>query len=197
VVQLTATSNTGWSFANWTGDLTSSTNPDSVTIHGNTSVTANYVQDYTLTITSAHGTVVKSPNQTTYHEGDVVQLTATPDTGWSFANWTGDLTSSTNPDSVTIHGNTSVTANYTQNEYSLTITSAHGTVAKSPNQATYHEGDVVQLTATPNTGWSFANWTGGLASSVNPDSVTIHGNTSVTANYIQNAYRIYLPLVIR
>jgi len=85
----------------------------------------------------------------------------------------------------------------TQNEYSLTITSAHGTVARNPDKTTYHEGDVVQLTATPNTGWSFANWTGDLTGTVNPDSVTIHGDTSVTANYTQNTYRIYLPLVIR
>jgi hypothetical protein len=117
----------------------------------------------------------------------VVQLTATPDAGWSFANWTGDLTGSLNPASVTIHGNTSVTANYTQNEYALTITSANGTVAKNPDQATstYHEGDVVQLTATPDAGWSFANWTGDLTGSLNPASVTIHGDTSVTANYAQ------------
>jgi hypothetical protein len=81
--------------------------------------------------------------------------------------------------------------------YTLTIVSTNGTVARNPDKAFYHEGDVVQLTATPNTGWSFVNWAGGLNSSVNPDSVTIHGDTSVTANYIQIIYPIYLPLVIR
>jgi hypothetical protein len=186
-VQLTATPDAGWSFANWTGDLIGSVNPDSITIYGDTSVTANYIQNgYALTITSINGTVAKNPDQATYHEGDVVQLTATPNVGWVFMNWTGDLTSSANPASVTIHGNTSVTANYTQNVYTLTITSTHGTVARNPNQATYHEGDAVQLTATPTTGWSFSNWTGDLTSSVNPDVVTIHGNTSVTANYTSN-----------
>jgi len=152
---------------------------------------------YTLTITSAHGTVTKNPNQATYDYDDVVQLTATPGTGWSFTNWTGALTGSANPGSVTIHGNTSVTANYTQIEYTLTITSAHGTVAKNPDKATYHEGDVVQLMATPSTGWSFANWIGGLTGSTNPGSVIIHGNTSVTANYTLNINQIFLPLVIR
>ncbi len=68
--------------------------------------------------------------------------------------------------------------------YTLTITSAHGTVAKNPDQAIYPESSVVQLTATPATGWSFANWTGDLAGNTNPGSVTIHGNTSVTANYM-------------
>ncbi len=185
VVQLTATADVHWGFADWTGDLASSANPDSVTIHGDTSVTANYTQnEYTLTVTSAHGTVAKEPDQLTYHDGDVVQLTATADVHWGFADWTGDLASSANPDSVTIHGDTSVTANYTQNEYTLTVTSAHGTVAKDPDQLTYHDGDVVQLTATADIHWGFADWTGDLASSANPDSVTIHGNTSVTANYV-------------
>ena len=153
---------------------------------GDHAVNVNYSQiEYSLTIVSANGTVVKNPDQTTYHEDDVVQLTATPTTGWSFANWTGGLTGSANPGSVTIHGNTSVTANYTQNEYILTITSAHGTVAKNPDQATYHEGDMVQLMATPTAGWSFVNWTGGLTGTANPASVTFHGNISVTANYNQ------------
>jgi hypothetical protein len=81
--------------------------------------------------------------------------------------------------------------------YTLSIISANGTVAKNLDQVTYHEGDVVQLTATPNAGWSFVNWTGGLTSSVNPDSVTIHGNISVTANYLQIEYTLFLPLILR
>jgi hypothetical protein len=86
---------------------------------------------------------------------------------------------------------------YELETYTLTIISDHGTVVKNPNQASYYEGAVVQLTATPGTGWSFANWIGGLTGNANPGSVTIHGNTSVTANYTQNTYRIYLPLVVR
>ena len=159
--------------------------------------TYTIAKSLTLTIISANGNVARNPNKATYGYGEVVQLTVTPSAGWSFANWTGGLTGSANPGSVTILGNTSVTANYTQNEYTLTITSAHGTVAKSPDKATYHEGDVVQLTATPDTGWSFANWTGSLTDSANPGFVTIHGNTSVMANYTLNIYQIFLPLVIR
>jgi hypothetical protein len=68
--------------------------------------------------------------------------------------------------------------------YTLTITSAKGTVIKDPDKATYHEGDVVQLTATPATGWRFSKWSGGLTGATNPASITIHGNTSITANYL-------------
>jgi CSLREA domain-containing protein len=67
--------------------------------------------------------------------------------------------------------------------YTLAITSINGTVASNPNHNFYYEGDVVQLTATPSAGWVFTNWTGGLTGTANPGSVTIHGDTAVTANY--------------
>jgi uncharacterized repeat protein (TIGR02543 family) len=70
------------------------------------------LNEYTLTVISDHGTINKIPDQLTYHNGDMVQLTANPDTGWDFIGWTGDLISASNPVLVTIAGNTSVTANY-------------------------------------------------------------------------------------
>ena len=182
VVQLTATPATGWRFANWTGDLTGSTNPASITINGNKSVTARFTQnEYTLTVSTVGNGSVSRNNPGPYHYGDVVQLTATPVTGWSFANWTGDLTGSTNPASITINGNKSVTTRFTQNEYTLTVsTVGNGSVSRN-NPGPYHYGDVVQLTATPVTGWSFANWTGDLSGNANPASITINGNKSVSA----------------
>ncbi len=174
MVDLQAVPAAGWTFTGWSGDLTGSENPATLTITGDMTVTATFAQaQYTLTVTSAHGTVAKNPDQVTYLYGDVVQLTATPADGWAFANWSDDATGTANPVSVTMNGNKSVTANYTQIEYTLTITSAHGTVAKNPDQATYHYGDVVQLTATPAAGWTFANWSGDTTGTDNPVSVTI------------------------
>jgi hypothetical protein len=193
VVELTATPSTGWSFDYWSGGLTGSLNPASVTISGNTSVTANYAEiEYSLTVTSAHGTVTKMPSWTTYHYGEVVQLNVLPDPGWSLSEWSGDLTGSSNPAFVTIQGDTSITASYVLNEYTLTITSAHGTVTTSPDQPTYHYGDVVQLSAAPDAGWAFLDWSGGLTGTANPDSVTIQGNTAITANYNGPPTRITL-----
>ena len=57
---------------------------------------------------------------------------------------------------VTINGNTTVTATFTQDEYTLDVTIVgQGTVTKAPNQTTYHLGDVVTLTAAAADGWSF------------------------------------------
>ncbi len=104
--------------------------------------TYTITKEFTLTIVSANGSVAKNPDQTTYHEGDVVQLTATPNAGWNFANWSGDLTSSVNPDSITIHGNDSVIANYTQ-LLILTLNS---------KSAAANDGWVLESSETSNTG---------------------------------------------
>jgi hypothetical protein len=141
--------------------------------------------EYTLSVVSANGTVTKNPNQATYHSGDVVQLTANPDTGWTFAYWSGGLSGSSNPASLTIQGSTVVAANYIQNDYTLSVTFSGGTVVKNPDLATYHYGDVVRLTAVPAAGWTFVNWSGGLSGSANPASLTIQGNVSVAAKFRQ------------
>ncbi len=68
---------------------------------------------YTLTTTAnGSGSVSRSPNNTTYAGGTQVTLTATPASGNQFAGWTGDLSGSTNPQSITMLANRSVTANF-------------------------------------------------------------------------------------
>ena len=67
-----------------------------------------------LTINPAgSGSVVKSPDKAAYGYGDVVQLTAAANSGYTFSNWSGDAGGSTNPISITINGNKTVTANFT------------------------------------------------------------------------------------
>src|SRR4030043_74551 len=198
VVQLQANASAGWTFSAWSGDLTGSENPKNITITGNMSVTATFTQnEYTLTVnTVGSGTVAKTPDQPTYHYGDVVQLQANASTGWSFSAWSGDLTGSENPKNITITGNMSVTATFTQNEYTLTVnTVGSGTVAKTPDQPTYHYGDVVQLLANASTGWSFSAWSGDLTGSENPKNITITGNMSVTATFTQNEYTLTVNTV--
>ncbi len=56
------------------------------------------------------GTVTKSPNNTSFDPNASVQLTATPNSGWTFVGWSGDATGSTNPLTVTMSSNLNVTA---------------------------------------------------------------------------------------
>jgi uncharacterized repeat protein (TIGR02543 family) len=137
-VTLTATPAPGWSFSGWSGDASGSTNPLQVTMDGNKTITANFSQDppttYTLTVnTSGQGSVTRNPNQANYPAGSTVTLTATPASGWSFSGWSGDASGSTNPLQVTMDGNKTITANFTQITYTLTVnTSGQGSVTRSP-----------------------------------------------------------------
>ena len=197
VVELTAVPATGWSFDHWSGDLSGSNNPKTIIINGNKDVTATFMQNmYTLNITVVGSGSVNQNNTGPYHYGDAVELTAVAATGWSFQGWSGDLLGSANPATILMDGNKAVTATFIQNAYSLTVSIVgSGSVAKVPDQASYHLGDVVQLTPTPAAGWSFSAWSGDISGSLNPVSVIINGTTSVTATFVQNAYSVSVTVL--
>ena len=68
--------------------------------------------NYTLAVSATNGTVTKTPNQTSYTSGQTVTLQATPNTGYTFSGWSGDLTGTANPATLTMNANKSVTANF-------------------------------------------------------------------------------------
>src|SRR5688572_23363580 len=73
--------------------------------------------------------------------------------------------------------------NWAPTRYTLTINSTGGTVTRNPNTADYAPGTVVTLTAVPNAGNSFVNWTGDINTTANPATITMSANRTVTANY--------------
>ncbi len=192
-VKLTASPSPGWGFSGWSGDLSSSANPATLTMDGNRSVTATFTQNqFTLSVNvSGSGTVTRDPHKSAYQSGEQVKLTASPSPGWVFSGWSGDLSSTANPATLTMDGNKSVTATFTQDQYTLSVSvSGSGSVAKSPDQAGYHHGDQVQLTASPSAGWTFTAWSGDLTGAENPATLTIDGTKSVTATFGQNGYTL-------
>ncbi len=192
-VVLTASPNLGWTFTGWGGDASGTDNPLTITILGDTNITATFTQDeYTLTVTPVgSGTVAVDPVQATYHYGDVVTLTPTADPGWTFGSWSGDASGTDNPLAYTVVGDTNITAAFTQDEYTLTITPiGSGTVSIDPIQATHHYGDVVTLTPTSDPGWTFAGWGGDANGSEDPLIYTIIGNTTITATFTLDEYSL-------
>ncbi len=67
--------------------------------------------------------------------------------------------------------------------YTLSITAINGSVTKTPDEANYNSGDTVSLTATPNTGYNFANWSGDASGTNSSVIITMNSNKSVTANF--------------
>src|SRR5665648_445415 len=198
VVNINATPASGYHFVNWTGAVTGSVNPTTVTMDANKTVTANFELDaatyYTLTMAvnpSGGGTTSPAVGaHPGYTENQVVNITATPATGYHFVNWTGDVANLNSASTtVTMNANKTVTANFELDAetYALTMAvnpSGGGTTSPAVGaHPGYAANQVVNITATPATGYHFVNWTGAVTGSVNPTTVTMDANKTVTANF--------------
>jgi alpha-tubulin suppressor-like RCC1 family protein len=158
------------------------------------------VIEYDLIITSSAGGSVTTPGEGTftYDEGDVVNLVATSDAGYEFANWTGDVSTIADVDAaattITMNEDYSIMANFVA-LYDLTIDSTGPGEASSPGEGTftYPDGTVVDLVATPDTGCQFVNWTGDVSTIADVNAAT----TTITMNghYIITANFQYTPMV--
>ncbi|MGH7601869.1 MAG: InlB B-repeat-containing protein, partial [bacterium] len=146
-VELTATPDAGFQFSGWSGDLTGSTNPATLTMNANKSVTATFTAippaQHTLTVTtSGSGNVTLNPPGGTYEVDIAVELTATPDAGFQFSGWSGDLTGSTNPATLTMNANKNVTATF------MTIPSSNPTNSPIVHEETQTGGSSSSMTVT-------------------------------------------------
>jgi hypothetical protein len=63
-----------------------------------------------------------------------------------------------------------------------------GTVSANPPCCNYAAGQLVTLTATPNSGWSFSSWSGNLTGYANPATIIMNNNYTVTATFDQVGY---------
>jgi hypothetical protein len=143
---------------------------------------------YTLTVSAqGSGTVTKNPTNSTYPPGVNVIVTATPNMGWYFANWSGDATGTHNPLNVTMNSSMVITGNFLPFPiYTLTLaTNGQGMIALNPAGGSYLSNSVVTATATPAAGWVFTAWSGSTNGSVNPLSLRINTNLSLTGNFAQ------------
>jgi len=72
-----------------------------------------------VTSPSAGGSVVRSPDAVSYTAGTAATLTVTPATGYSFTGWSGDLSGTKNPETITMDTDKTVTASFVMNAGSI------------------------------------------------------------------------------
>jgi hypothetical protein len=126
VVDLVATPDADFRFVNWTGNASTIANVNgattTITMNDDYEITANFEQippgQFSLTVSSTSGGSVTVPGEATftYDEGTVVNLVATPDDGYRFDEWTGDVGTVADVNdattTITMNGDYSVTANF-------------------------------------------------------------------------------------
>lgn len=202
-VSFTAKPNGDYLFTGWGGSLSGTENPKTVTVLADMVVTANFeLKTYPLTVSvEGDGSVSERVVSTKadYGSGTVVELTAQPTDHWLFDHWEGDLSGNTNPAKITVASAKSVKAVFVKKMYDLTVTiEGEGAVSETvvdTRSGSYQEGTVVQLTATPSTGWSFNHWEGDLSGTDNPAQITISGAKSIKAIFKKNKYAYNLKIV--
>src|SRR5690625_794929 len=156
-------------------------------------------KNYPLTIHidgggSVYEEIVRSKSSE-YPHGTVVMLTAEPDHGWLFVEWSGDLESDENPAEIVVEEETDVTAVFERLDFPLTIeTEGEGTVtqrvAERPKSTDYTYETVIELTAEAASGWKFSRWKGGLESTDNPAQSTMDDKKNVTAVFERNDFTL-------
>jgi uncharacterized repeat protein (TIGR02543 family) len=80
--------------------------------------------------------VTLDPPGGTYDEGTVVTLTASADSGWQFDNWSGDLSGTQNPATITMNADKNVTALFSEIGTTATVgfTDVFASISTSGNR---------------------------------------------------------------
>jgi len=200
VVQLTAIADPHWTFSEWSGDLTGTENPTIIVITGDMNITAHFTeQKYTITASVAGiGGTIQPSGAVIVTYGQNQTFIITPDTGYHVSDVMIDGSSigpTTSYTFYSVDNNHTITAVFAQNEYVLTIhVIGDGAIAKSPDKTIYTHGEIVELTATANSGWTFSGWSGDLTGSQNPTTITMDSDKVVNATFIQEAYTLTVNL---
>ena len=157
------------------------------------SVTEVPPTQYTITASAnnnAWGTVSGSG---TYPGGATCTLTATPNSGYEFIKWTknGSEVSTSPTYTFTVIENASYTAVFGEPSvtyYTIATNVSPAGAGTVEGAGVYPQGTTTYLTATANTGWTFSHWNDGITS--NPRSITVTGDATYTAYFIQQNYNI-------
>ena len=142
-----------------------------------------------LYMAGANGSISGASPQTVNTGGHGSAVTAVPNTGYSFAQWSDGSTSNPRTDGA-ITNNLSVTADFVINSYSLIYTAAANGSISGPSLQGVNSGDSGSpVTAVPNAGYTFVQWSDGVTTNPRTDS-NVMANLSVTASFIINTYTL-------
>ncbi|MBI5384296.1 MAG: hypothetical protein HZA90_06370, partial [Verrucomicrobia bacterium] len=161
-VTLTATTNAGFAFVNWTenGTPVSTSASFSFPATADRTLVANFTPLYTITASAlpANGGTVSGGG--TFPSGTSVTLTATTNAGFAFVNWTenGTPVSSSVSFSFAAAADRTLVANFTS-LYTITASALPANGGTVSGGGTFTSGTMVTLTATTNAGFAFVDWT--------------------------------------
>jgi len=192
VVTAAATPTAGSSFLYWLGDA-AGTNP-AVSTSMERDKTIQAVFGTTLsTAVAGNGQVLLYPPGGLYPYGAVVRLTGMPQPGNYFGFWGNAATGNTNPLFFSVASPTqtvsSIFGAVQTGQAALTVLiSGHGRVNANPRANVYPVNQSVTLTAAPDPGESFLNWTGDASGIQNPLTLSMSQDKAIIANFTSRPF---------
>jgi hypothetical protein len=196
VVAVGATANAGFTFTNWTNNGTVvSTSPGyQFTMAGNSTLVANFAPvspgNFAINLSSnplAGGTTTGSGS---HAAGSSVTVTASPNAGYAFINWTesGVIVSASSSYSFMLNANRTLVANFkliSGSQFAVILSSNPATGGTTAGAGLYNAGSSITVTANPNIGYSFINWTdnGVIASTSSSYTFALNANRTLVANF--------------
>lgn len=156
-VDLYATPNAGYHFVRWSDGNTQ--NPRRVTILRDCSYTAQFSNQYILTIQSSNTTMGGVSGGGQYTVNMPVTITATAADGYHFVQWSDG--NKDNPRTVVVSGDATLTAQFAINQYSVLVEPNESLWGTVEGAGEYDHGSIVTLIAVPKPGYVFVDWSDG------------------------------------
>ena len=133
---------------------------------------------YTLIVSASEGGTVSTEGGT-YDEGTEVNITATPNEGYSFVRWEG-IEDTSNEITVLVSSNTTVVAIFQViAQFTVTISASEGGTVSSIG-GIFIEGYELSVEALPNIGYEFLRWEE-VDISTSSLTTTVSSNITLTA----------------
>lgn len=182
---LTAVANYGYHFTQWSDAVTD--NPRTVTVLNNATYIAQFeINSYTITVQSSNPAIGTTSGSGSYNYLTPVNITALPNAGYHFTQWSDGNT--TNPRLISVTANATYTAQFAINSYAVGVTSNNSTMGSVSGSGTYNHNSTATLTATPYYGYHFVQWQDG--NTQNPRTVTVTDSAQYTAQFDYNSYLV-------
>ena len=185
VVTISAIPNEGCHFVQWNDGST--TNPRTLTVTGDISYIAQFaVNVYSIMVSSASPAMGTVSGGGAYAHNTIFTISAIPATGYHFVQWNDG--NSDNPRTLAATHNATYIAQFAVNTYTLNVASAQSALGTVSGGGTYMYNSLVTISAVPNYGYHFVQWDD--AGTDNPRTVRIVRDTTYTAQFDTNTYRV-------
>ena len=140
-------------------------------------------RDHIVTATAENGTVEGAG---TYKDNATVTLTATPNDGYLFKNWTknGEVVSTENPYSFTVTEDVELVANFDGPFCELILNTNDENKGTVSGAGFYTQGQTVTIEATPKDGYKLLYWSD--RSTENPRNITITKKEALSAYFVKD-----------